>query len=126
MTGHTLPPDWQPTDNDVMYGLSLGLTSDMIMDAAESMRLWAEANANRQIARKANWSAAFKGWLRRVAQKRGTHVADNPIGNAFDQIRDRYQSQGSVSGSVESAPDRGPSGDGGQATFGFLPPRQAG
>ena len=34
------------------------------------MRLWAFANANRAVARKADWSATFKGWMRREVEKR--------------------------------------------------------
>ena len=36
---------------------------------AEDMRLWAGANANRQVARKADWSLTFKGWMRREAKR---------------------------------------------------------
>src|ERR1700723_3718914 len=49
----------------------LNLTDSQIDDMAEDMRLWAGANANRQIARKANWSMAFKSWMRREAAKQG-------------------------------------------------------
>ena len=69
MRGQLLPTNWQPADHDRHYGLRLGLTNDQIDGAAEDMRLWAGANAHREIARKSNWSMAFKGWLRREASK---------------------------------------------------------
>jgi hypothetical protein len=69
MTGTVLPDDWQPSDSDRIYGLALKFTEQQISEMAEDMKLWAGANANRQIARKANWSMAFKSWMRREAAK---------------------------------------------------------
>ena len=64
--GTALPHDWQPANGDREYGHTvLHMTDCQIDDMAEDMRLWALANANRQIARKADWSATFKGWMRR-------------------------------------------------------------
>lgn len=69
-SGSALPEDWKPSSDDCSYGYAkLGLTPEDIENLAEDMRLWAGANANRQIARKANWSLAFKGWMRREAAK---------------------------------------------------------
>lgn len=69
--GSVLSEDWQPSDGDREYGRALPqfLTDEQIDSMAEDMRLWAGANANRQIARKANWSLAFKGWMRREAKR---------------------------------------------------------
>lgn len=88
MTGHQLPPDWQPTQPDMIYGLGLGLMTSQVLDIAEDLRLWAAANANRQVARKSNWSAAFRGWMRREAAKRGLHGTGptNATMAAFDRI----------------------------------------
>lgn len=67
--GCAIPENWEPTNDDREYGHRLRL-SDLQIDAmAEDMRLWAGANANRQIARKANWSLAFKGWMRRESKR---------------------------------------------------------
>jgi hypothetical protein len=33
---------------------------------ATEMRLWAEANAHRPVARKVDWNKTFSGWLRRA------------------------------------------------------------
>ena len=64
-----LPDDWQPSNKDREYGRMLLFTDREIDGMAEDMRLWAGANANRQIARKSNWSMAFKGWMRREATR---------------------------------------------------------
>lgn len=74
--GTSIPDDWKPTNADREYGLAapLRLTNEQIDSMAEDMRLWAGANANRAVARKANWSLAFKGWMRREASKlKGTN-----------------------------------------------------
>jgi hypothetical protein len=66
--GTTLPDNWTPSQADEAYGQELGLTREQIADHAEDMRLWAGANANRAVARKADWSATFKKWMRREAK----------------------------------------------------------
>lgn len=69
--GSRLPDNWQPSQDEFAYGVDLGLTIAQIQYAAENMRLWALANSNRSVARKADWHLAFLGWLRREAAKRG-------------------------------------------------------
>lgn len=70
-SGIALPHDWKPSPDEMAYGASLGLASTAIESMAEDMRLWAIANANRPVGRKADWPATFKGWMRRDAAKRG-------------------------------------------------------
>jgi hypothetical protein len=70
MNGTILPSDWVPSESDVEYGLIHGLSLQDIDVFAEEMRLWAGANSNRAIARKANWGMTFKGWLLREVKKR--------------------------------------------------------
>lgn len=67
--GKSLPDSWSVSTSDVDYGLVLGLTEDEIQSVADDMRLWAGANSNRAVARKADWSLTFKSWLRREAAK---------------------------------------------------------
>jgi hypothetical protein len=67
--GESLPMDWQPTNGDRDYGHALRLSDAQIDSMAEEMRLWAGANSNRQVARKSNWSMAFKGWMLRESKK---------------------------------------------------------
>ncbi len=68
--GTSLPDDWMPTNDDVAYGSRLGLDARQIGVAAEDMRLWAKANSNRSVGRKADWSATFKTWMRRKKQEK--------------------------------------------------------
>ena len=68
--GASLPDDWQPSDSDFAYGLKLGLGPVQMEAAAEDMRLWAKANSNRSIGRKADWSSTFKSWMRRNKQEK--------------------------------------------------------
>ncbi len=69
--GYVLPADWKPSEAEIEYGHDLGLDDVQIAAHAENMRLWAWANSNRQIARKASWGLAFRGWMRREATKSG-------------------------------------------------------
>lgn len=69
LRGRALPADWQPTEADFAYGAELGFSREQVASEAEDMRLWAQANRNRAVARKANWTQAFQGWLRREAKK---------------------------------------------------------
>lgn len=68
--GIALPIDWKPSPDELNYGIDLGFPETAVHDMAEDMRLWARANANRAVGRKADWSATFKGWMRREADKR--------------------------------------------------------
>jgi hypothetical protein len=67
--GTVMPESWFPDGSDVEYGIALGLSEDQIDAAAQNMRLWAGANRNRSVARKADWGLTFKGWLRREAER---------------------------------------------------------
>jgi uncharacterized protein YdaU (DUF1376 family) len=68
--GTTLPSDWVPADRSIALARRLGISDESIEGYAESMRAWAKANANRPIARKADWDATFDGWLRREAARK--------------------------------------------------------
>jgi hypothetical protein len=68
-SGHALCDDWKPADDDYGYGNNLGLSRAQVDGFAEDMRLWARANANRAIGRKADWQATFRGWMRRESPK---------------------------------------------------------
>jgi hypothetical protein len=70
-TGHRLPSDWQPKQREIEEGHRLGFTDADITRKAGEMRTWAGANANRAIARKADWDLTFLGWLRREAERKG-------------------------------------------------------
>jgi len=109
--GSRLHENWVPSTDDVAYGRSLGLSEQAINGCAEDMRLWAGANANRAVARKLDWSKAFKGWLRRTAARQpwlkppdhpllpfGKKPVDNPVlqnepAPISDEMRDKVQAK---------------------------------
>ncbi len=66
--GITLPEDWSPSERDIEYGMvECHLSKDQIYKVAENMRLWAGANMNRAIAKKAGlrgWGLALRRWFR--------------------------------------------------------------
>jgi hypothetical protein len=62
---HRLPPDWQPSDADRFYGQTLGLSEFEIDKFAEDMRLWAAGKGATGV----DWSARFKGWMRRNLER---------------------------------------------------------
>ena len=68
----------------------MGLTKVDVLGFAEDMRLWALSNANRAVARKANWSTTFMGWLRREAAKRNPirRMGGRSITNVVDVIEE--------------------------------------
>lgn len=78
--GEPLPSGWVPSASLIEYGIAMGFTASQIDGCAEDMRLWAAANSNRPIGRKADWEATFKGWLRREWSRRGLNKA--PHGGA--------------------------------------------
>jgi Ni/Co efflux regulator RcnB len=63
--GSRIPPDWKPTDRHYRDGSKLGYQREQVDGFAETMRLWAEANAHRPVARKLDWDKTFSGWMRR-------------------------------------------------------------
>jgi hypothetical protein len=69
-TGHRLPLDWQPQQREIEEAHRLGFTEQEVGGIAQEMRIWAGANANRAVARKADWDLTFLGWVRRSADKR--------------------------------------------------------
>jgi hypothetical protein len=88
--GNALPADWQPTPADLEYGRNLGLADRAVTEAAEDMRQWADANSSRDVARKSNWSAAFKGWLRREAEKKGQHGSKAEENKRRELLRSQF------------------------------------
>lgn len=106
MAGSMLGPDWLPSNGDREYGRGLGLSEANINDFAEDMRLWAEANANRAIARKANWSAAFKGWMRREAKIRQIGPVPRRNGGFAAIVMAAYSEAETANEHKEFEPDR--------------------
>ncbi len=64
--GDVLPADWVPTEAHYAKGVELRMSKQVVDEYADRMRNWADANAHRQVARKAGirgWNAAFSNWL---------------------------------------------------------------
>jgi DNA-binding transcriptional regulator YhcF (GntR family) len=85
--GTPLPDDWQPSADDLAYAGRLGITEQQTLSAAEDMRLWAHANRNRAVARKADWSATLRGWIRRNLNNRH-HNGGSRYGQAAPNSRE--------------------------------------
>jgi len=67
--GHSLPDDWRPKEKHYDAGRFIGLNREAVDREAENMRLWAQANQHRAVARKSDWDATFLGWVRRLTPK---------------------------------------------------------
>jgi uncharacterized protein YdaU (DUF1376 family) len=82
--GASLPDGWTPSEEDFAYVENLGLSRSQALEGLEEMRLWAGANRNRSVGRKADWSLTYRSWMRR--NKRGTNAK-----TARDQSRDNFR-----------------------------------
>lgn len=82
--GAKLPSEWKPSEAHYAEGYALGFGRPAVDAFAHDMRLWADANSNRAVARKSNWDLTFSGWMRR--QKPGTTPpAQAPPGHLADE-----------------------------------------
>lgn len=86
-SGRSLPADWHPSESHYKIGQKLSRTREHVDREAESMRLWATANSNRAVARKADWDATFTGWLRRSF----TPLHQNPRDAQQQRSDDAYE-----------------------------------
>lgn len=88
-----LPDDYWPSDQVQTLARKLGFNTDQIQDQIERMRDWAK-NADGKKSRKKDWNAAFRNWIKRVADDK--QRKSSPYGNraspaqamrdAFDEI----------------------------------------
>ena len=106
--GSALPGDWQPSPRHFEHGKKLELTDDEVREFAEDMRLWARANANRSVGRKADWEATFDAWMRRESGRK----------------KDRQLRMGGSDGKARSSGGQG--GQGKHRTFASFSLEQAG
>ena len=104
--GQSLEMTWSPSRGDMEYGEALGLTEKNIMQCAEDMRLWAGANRNRPVAKKADWGMTFKGWLRREAgRKQQRNGGMREGGNSYRDITDELRRGSGYEQRSSSEPD---------------------
>jgi hypothetical protein len=68
--GHRLPPDWRPKDFHYREAFEqFGFDRKRVDGEAVDIRIWADTNAHRAVARKLDWDLTFSGWMRREAKK---------------------------------------------------------
>ena len=117
-SGCALPDDWMPPEELFVYGSDNGLDRTQTAEILENMRLWAQANRNRPIARKADWIATMKGAIRRDAVKVRARVGPRTdpatVGSLLAQIyrdeaNDKAQTESDF-GNVLSLPVYAPDG----------------
>lgn len=75
-----LPADWQPTPDLIDFALNEGLTHDDVRRELGKFRdHWASATGAR--ARKSDWSACWRNWVRKAAEDRARTASRSPGGN---------------------------------------------
>lgn len=86
--GSILPKNWKPSENDLAWARGSGFSEPFIAEQTEAMHDWAAANANRAVARKADWSRTWRGWLRREwpRRNRGHGPPKSRTDTAFEKI----------------------------------------
>ncbi|MFT9441052.1 MAG: DUF1376 domain-containing protein [Acetobacter papayae] len=89
--GRRLPEDWQPSHEDRSFALGLGLNPTDI--AAQFADWWRAQPAAK--GRKADWSATWRNWCRRDAERRGSPKAtsgkpQSPLSQQFERMQRQY------------------------------------
>ena len=87
--GQRLPADWSPKPAAYDYAAERTLTPAETDQCAAEMREWALANANRPVARKADWDMTFLGFIRRFAERKaraGPRQSAGKSTNRWDEI----------------------------------------
>lgn len=90
--GKSLPSDWMPSAGDYAYGEGIGFTRTDADRMAEDMKLWAAANSNRSVGRKADWTSTFRGWMRRESSRIKTkpkYESQNGAASLLVQMQER-------------------------------------
>jgi hypothetical protein len=59
------PANWQPSEEHHAAAAAKGLGREKVDQLAVEMRAWSQANKHKDNAYKADWSAAFHGWIAR-------------------------------------------------------------
>lgn len=96
--GSRIPEDWQPSDEDRAHARSKGLSDAAIAATAEAFRDYWTAESG-QKARKRDWSAAWRTWIRRDLEggMRGRggrpvgELAHKPSGATLSEVDQGYR-----------------------------------
>jgi hypothetical protein len=71
--GERLPPDAKPSAEHYEAAAKEGFTPIWVDHRFQDMRIWADTNAHRAVARKSDWNLTFTGWMRRsIGDAKGT------------------------------------------------------
>ncbi|MFN3582913.1 DUF1376 domain-containing protein [Phenylobacterium sp.] len=72
--GERIKPDWRPSADDVAFAVREGFTEREVGGIGERFRdYWTAAPGNSAV--KLDWSATWRNWVRREAERRGVHGA---------------------------------------------------
>jgi len=87
-SGNICPPDFHPTEEHYLLGQTLNYTRSRVDSMRDDMKSWSVANANRAIARKADWGLTFTGWLKRSAKQNGglNGKRSNSLSSVADEL----------------------------------------
>lgn len=107
-SGHRLPEDWKPNAGHYAAGKTdLGYPDDASIDEkAQDMRIWANTNGHRAVARKSDWDLTFLGWLRREKPKCAIINGYAPRPGSLEDRRERtHNAYQRLSDYAENGPD---------------------
>lgn len=77
--GSRLPADWLPSPADVTYAAKEGFSAGEIQRVAETFRDWWKAQPGAK-GRKVDWSATWRGWVRREADRQAASPRPKRVG----------------------------------------------
>jgi len=89
--GARIPPGFQPSPDVTGMAMDRGLTEPEIIDQLERFRDWANS-ATGQVRLKRDWNAAFRNWIKRVAddKRRKTATAFTARPSPAQAMRDAF------------------------------------
>ena len=61
----TIPEGWRPQPTTIDWAMKRGFSHREIREAVEEMTDWCLANEHRAVAKKKDWDAALRNWMRR-------------------------------------------------------------
>jgi hypothetical protein len=71
------PDDWKPNEKTLLWCYERGYTREQIREGIGEMIDWSQGNANRAVAKKSDWDATFRNWMRRKSPPKQDVVVMN-------------------------------------------------